>query len=287
MALTTTTPARLDPVVEHQVRRLAARVEEADGVAPLNEEALLHLAQTDVDHVLAVDDTVVGYGQHDPRTRTAQICADPARHDETVRAVLAALLPAHPGTAVWLFGDRADTRRVLTGQGFSPARTLHRMDRALDDSPAPEPPAGVRVTTFRPGDEGALLAVNAAAFASHPEQGALTLADLRLRMAQDWFDPGGLFIAWKGDDALGFIWTKRHSETLGEVYVIGISPAAAGQGLGRTLLATGLSHLAAIGCRQGMLFVEGDSATAHGMYERSGFAVTRTDVLYHQEGDPS
>ena len=57
-------------------------------------------------------------------------------------------------------------------------------------------PAGVTIRTFRPGqDEAAWLAVNAAAFANHPEQGAVTAADLAERMAEPWFDPDGFFVA--------------------------------------------------------------------------------------------
>ena len=49
----------------------------------------------------------------------------------------------------------------------------------------------------------------------------------------------------------GFHWTKRHSPELGEVYVVGIDPAAQGRGLGRVLTAAGLAHLASGGRRRG------------------------------------
>ncbi len=44
-------------------------------------------------------------------------------------------------------------------------------------------------------------------------------------MAEPWFDPAGLLLAEDADGTLlGFHWTKRHDERLGEVYVVGISP---------------------------------------------------------------
>ncbi len=43
---------------------------------------------------------------------------------------------------------------------------------------------------------------------------------------------------------LGFHWTKVHNTDLGEVYVVGVDPAAQGRGLGAALTLVGLHHLA-------------------------------------------
>src|SRR3712207_7276788 len=52
-------------------------------------------------------------------------------------------------------------------------------------------------TLFR--SEEAWLRVNARAFDWHPEQGRMTAADLALREAEEWFDPAGFLMAWRGD----------------------------------------------------------------------------------------
>src|SRR5690606_10535850 len=114
-------------------------------------------------------------------------------------------------------------------------------------------PAGVRLRPFRPGaDEPAWRSLNARAFADHPEQGRWTLADLRLRMAEPWFDPAGFLLAERETDGrlLGFHWTKVHAKDpsstggepapIGEVYVLGVDPQAQGLGLGRALTLAGL-----------------------------------------------
>src|SRR4029453_9392126 len=96
-------------------------------------------------------------------------------------------------------------------------------------------PNGLAVRGYRDEDRDEVLRVNAAAFAHHPEQGSMDAADLAARMAEEWFDPAGLLVADSGRGLSGFHWTKQHDETLGEVYVVAIDPAAQGQGLGRVL----------------------------------------------------
>ena len=58
--------------------------------------------------------------------------------------------------------------------------------------------------------------------------------------------PRWLFMAVDehSDKLLGFHWTKVHSADLGEVYIVGVDPAAQGLGLGATLTVAGLHHLA-------------------------------------------
>ena len=98
-----------------------------------------------------------------------------------------------------------------------------------------------------PDDDAELLRVNNAAFAWHPEQSGWTAADIAERRDEPWFDPDGLFMAFDEQTGklLGFHWTKVHNEPgLGEVYVVGVDPAAQGRGIGATLTLVGLHHLA-------------------------------------------
>ncbi|WP_183096436.1 mycothiol synthase, partial [Nocardioides stalactiti] len=145
--------------------------------------------------------------------------------------------------------------------------------------PAAEPPLGVTIRDFGTADAAALLEVNAAAFAAHPEQGGLTAADLDERMAEPWFDPAGLLLAVDDDGSLlGFHWTKRHDEKHGEVYVLGVSPAAHGRGIGRVLTVAGLRHLASRGLEEVVLYVEADNTAALGLYSGLRFTHVPTDT---------
>jgi mycothiol synthase len=151
------------------------------------------------------------------------------------------------------------------------------------------------VEAFRPGrDEDAWLRVNARAFAWHPEQGAWTAEDLRLREAEPWFDPDGFLLAWRGDPGaggrlLGFHWTKVHSagdgadEPVGEVYVLGVDPDAQGMSLGRALTDLGLAYLRGRELKEVLLYVEESNTAAVRLYEGRGFRRFAVDVSWRRD----
>ena len=156
------------------------------------------------------------------------------------------------------------------------------------EEPLPElvVPEGITVRAYLASDAHEVLRVNAAAFAAHPEQGAMDEANLAERMAEEWFDPQGLLVAESDGRLLGFHWTKRHSEDVGEVYVVGIDPAAQGRGLGKVLTLAGLRHLESVGVREVLLYVESDNAAGIALYSGFGFthADSDTHVQYRRPG---
>jgi mycothiol synthase len=200
--------------------------------------------------------------------------------------LLDAALRAHPGVRLaWSHGDHPAAAALARRTSFERVRELWVMRRSLvGQDAAPGSPAGVDIRRFRPGDEAELLRVNAEAFAHHPEQGSMDAVELAERMAEPWFDPDDLFVAVDRDRMLGFHWTKRHSATLGEVYVVAIDPAAQGRGVGATLVGVGLDHLGALGLQDVLLYVESDNAPAVHLYEKQGFthAAADTHVMYER-----
>jgi mycothiol synthase len=191
---------------------------------------------------------------------------------------------------VWAHGGHPAARHLAIQLGMKEFRELRQLrrplDPALDDVPEPRLPEGVTLRTFVPGqDEAAWLAVNAAAFAHHPEQGGLGPQDLQDREAEPWFDPAGFFLAFRGAVLAGFHWTKVHAaEGLGEVYVVGVAPSEQGSGLGRALTAVGLRHLARDrGLSTAMLYVDADNLPAVAVYERLGFTTYEIDLMYRTE----
>jgi mycothiol synthase len=240
---------------------------------------------------------LVGYAQledTDPvEAPAAELVVHPAHRAKGHGRALGHALLAASGKRlrVWAHGGHPAAKHLAGLLGLSLFRELRQMRRPLDTGPQlPEPvfPPGISVRTFVPGaDDAAWLAVNAAAFAHHPEQGGMTQRDLDDRKAEPWFSPNGFFLAVRDEDGaiVGFHWTKVHQRArLGEVYVVGVDPDAQGGGLGRALTATGLRHLAYDReLPTAMLYVDADNVPAVTVYERLGFTVHETDLMYRTE----
>ena len=275
----------------HDVEALAERAAPAGHPSALNEAGLLNLRypRQDVRHLLCrTGGELVGYGQLElaPAVDTGQLMVSPvARRRGIGRALLGALLreAEHP-LQLWAQGDPPAAAALAREFGLERVRALSIMTRPLDDDlPDLPPPPGVTIRAFAPGsDEDSWLAVNARAFAHHPEQGRITRADLAERMAEPWFDPAGFLLAERGGQVIGFHWTKQQAGRLGEVYVIGVDPDAGGGGVGRSLLFAGLRHLRERGNTEVELYVESDHERAIGLYTGAGFTESSRDVLYRR-----
>ena len=244
---------RLDAGDVDEVLALAGVASAADGTDPLSEHVMLRLrhAGTAPATQLTIrepDGSLVGYaclaaGGEAGEPASAELVVHPMhRRRGRGRALVEAMVAAagaEPSTVsrtepspvsraepspvgqlrVWAHGDHPSAAALALDLGFDRARVLWQMRRPLRD-PLPEPqlPAGVSLRAFRPGeDDEAWVAVNRRAFAGHPEQGRWTVADLRLRLAEPWFDRNGFLLATEDSTGrvLGFHWTKVHGRTGG------------------------------------------------------------------------
>jgi mycothiol synthase len=258
------------------VLAIAREAEAADGAAPLDEATVLTLRHRpgSVRTWLEPDGFALLIG-----SEVSVVVRPSARGQGVGSRLLGRVVADATGPLVgWSHGGSPAAAALAAAYGFRPARELWVMRRpSAEPLPAlPAPPDGVVLRGFEPGDEAEVLRVNAAAFAHHPEQGSLTLDGLRERMAEPWFEPAGLIEAWSGSELLGFHWTKRHSPELGEVYVVGISPAAQGRGLGRLLTLAGLHHLSDVD--EVHLYVEADNTPAVRLYSGLGFTHAAADT---------
>jgi mycothiol synthase len=255
---------------------------EADGVEPLDEGAWRRLRHhRDELHVTL--EPGAGFAVVDGDLLHLVVAHENRRRGVGTRLLARAIGGRAGPWQAWSHGDHPAAAALARRTGFDRVRELWVMRRSLTDlTDTPSRAGAVAVRSFRPGDEPEVLRVNAAAFAHHPEQGSMDAAELAERMAEPWFDPAGLLVAAEGDRLLGFHWTKRHSATLGEVYVVGIDPASQGLGLGKVLVDAGLRHLRDGGAQDVLLYVESDNVPAVLLYERLGFthAPADTHVMY-------
>jgi len=301
---------RADPADVAEVLELARTATDADGASPLSEQSRLELrhgAPTSRELIARADGHVVGFAHLDASDAvegpSAELFVAPgARGHGRGRALLEGLIAEAArvgGTGrlrVWAHGKLPAAEHLARAYDFIAFRELWQMRRAAS-APVAEstPPPGVRLRTFRPGeDDQAWLALNAKAFAHHPEQGAWTLDDLRRRFDEPWFDPIGFFLAEDAEtgDLLGYHWTKTHPATdaegpLGEVYVVGVDPSQQGRGLGALLTDVGLRHLRGVEVdgvplSEVLLYVDEDNTAAVKVYTRSGFRVHTVDVMYRR-----
>jgi mycothiol synthase len=310
-----------------EVLDLMRTASDVDGAYPLSEHVVLHLRHGgDVRAVhlfVRAEGALVGYAHVDTTDPVEGAAAELAVHPLHRRRGLGralvieamAVADEHAGRSpgrlrLWAHGDHPSATALATTLGFERWRVLWQMRRSLF-APVPEPTlaVGVGIRPFRPGvDDEAWVALNAAAFAGHPDQGRWTLDDLHIRMSEPWFDPAGFLLAERDDgELLGFHWTKVHGtiravpppptgersgsrseatshphEPIGEVYVLGVAPSAAGTGLGTALTLAGLRHLRGRGLDQAMLYVDEANGKAVALYTKLGFARWATDVCFRR-----
>lgn len=301
------------------LQSLLSTVTEADGVRPLSEHVWLHVVQggdEGAEHLLVRDENsrIVGYAHLDTTDQVNGPSAELAVHPDFRQRgighdmVQRLLEVSHGHLRLWAHGENSAATRLAESLGFERHRVLWQMRRSLHSSiPEPQFPTGISVEPFVVGRDGdAFLDLNARAFADLPDQGSWTNDDLRRRQREAWFDPNGFLMAWFHDPTeigatptlAGFHWTKIHGAhhhrgihgdhshgAIGEVYVLAVSPAWHGSGLGRALTLAGLHHLRRTGLDQVMLYVDAANVAAIRLYEGLGFVRWDTDVMFRTRTD--
>jgi mycothiol synthase len=292
------------------VLKLIRLATDQDGVAPLSEHVMLHVRyggdQLARNVLLIADGEIAGYAHLD-RTdpsegASGELVIHPAYRRRHFGLALVQALAAEAGPhqlRLWAHGDLPAAGRLAAAAGFERVRALWQMRRSLQLAlDKPQVPDGITIRTFRAGQDGdEWTELNRRAFASHPEQGAWTRADLDLREREPWFDPDGFFLAERDGKLVGFHWTKIHRQdgqqtdhahqAIGEVYVVGVDPDEQGSGLGRALTLVGLRYLRSRGLLQAMLYVDESNTPAIRLYESLGFAHWGTDVMFARPGVPA
>jgi mycothiol synthase len=278
------------------VRDLLDAALEADDRPPLSEHKAIRVGRADDSIEVLGRDSVsaVGYAQaawhhsdltsDDGHWGVEVVLAPGARKREDVAAAIGAVSELLAGHRPHIWAAFPYLASGLVDMGYAEVRRLLRLGRGLPtDRRWPLPP-GIRLERFTPdADNEEWLALNNAAFADHPENGALDEADLADRFRQPWFDPAGFLVARDGPDLVGSCWTKLHGDGTGEIYIIAVAPGAEGGGIGKGLLTAGMDYLAEVrGAHKIVLYTEADNRRGLGFYENAGFTVEESTGQYEQ-----
>lgn len=280
------------PVGEHKYSHLKVGAIGWLGVLAREQGQLIGYAHTRWGHPDARPRVAVEVVVHPDHRRDGEVAM--RLLDETERAV------GHAGGGLlylWVHRVEEADQTLAYQLGYGIQRELAFMTRRMTEPPPQATlPDGIVLRSYQgASDDHAFLEVNNAAFKGHPENGEWDAVEFAERRALEWFEPEDLLMAWRGDELVGFHWTKWHGhesdeipahEPVGEVYVLATHPRAQGLGLGRSLLRAGVRHQYDRGCREAVLYVDGANTAAVTLYESEHFAYRYRDVCYERWIEP-
>ncbi len=292
--------SRLEGEHIEELESLIVAAKAADGHEPFGEHKFLRLkrgADLAVGVMAYEDKRLVGYAHTltfdaaDERRVSCELTVHPQFRRKGIGRTLLSHIIEHARSQgalrveLWAYNDSPASRAIARDFAFEETRRLLHMHRHPGPAPIPTPPTGASVRPFRPGaDDEMWLDLNNRVFAGHPENGEWTMDDFSARLSQPWFRPDDLLILEIDGDPAGFHWLKveeREGEgRVGEVYVIGAAPEYHGRGLGRFLLATGLTHLSERSVDAVAVYVDQSNERAVALYESFEFHHHHVDILY-------
>jgi len=292
--------SRLEGEHVDELEDLIVAAKAADGHEPFGEHKFLRLKRGSdlaIGVIAYEDKRLVGYGHTltfdsaGERRVSCELTVHPQFRRRGIGQTLLSRIIEHARSEgaqrvdLWAYNDSHASRAIASDFAFKETRRLLHMHRHPGPAPIPAPLKGASVRPFQPGaDDEMWLALNNRIFAGHPENGEWTMDDFRARLRQPWFDPEDLLILEIHGDPAGFHWLKveeREGEgRVGEVYVIGAAPEYHGRGLGRFLLAKGLTHLSKRNVDAVAVYVDQSNERAVALYESFEFHHHHVDVLY-------
>ena len=194
----------------------------------------------------------------------------------------------------WIPAQNLGARQLLDHNGYREVRRWNRMQIDMGaPPPAPQPPDGITIRTFRPGaDDLALYQAFEEAMAD--EWNHLPLSYERWRHfkidQEPNFDPTLWFLAVEGDAIVGHALTRWERSGLphhAQVRDLGVRRAWRRRGIGRALLHFVFGEFYRRGKRTVSLGVDATSLTgADQLYRKAGMRVALETLIYEKELRP-
>ena len=302
---------KLSNTQQEAVLKLISSTTAFDNTPPIAEHILLHLRhggdKADSHLLVEKEGEVIGYAHLDQTDLVAgpsvELVVDPKFRGAGVgRQLLSkAIEICGQELRLWVHGDQPAANALATSFGFEKIRTVLQMSRPLTDIqqlPNIDKVVGedIVIRSFLPGiDSDAWLSLNNKVFKDHPEQGNWQIADLNIRINEEWFDEQGFFLAEINNKIIGSTWTKIHGShthkhegeieshahpAIGEIYITAVDQEYSGRGIGKILTITALNYLKYQGLSDAMLYVDFDNKAAFNLYQSLGFTLSGMDILY-------
>jgi mycothiol synthase len=303
---------KLTNTQQEAVLKLIAGTTAFGNTPPIAEHILLHLRhggdKADSHLLVEQGNQVIGYAHLDQTDLVAgpsvELVVDPKFRGAGVGKQLLAKAIEICGKELrlWVHGDQPAAHALATSFGFEKIRTVLQMSKPLTDIQQLPKVNKIKVDpdivirSFLPGiDSDAWLSLNNRVFKDHPEQGGWQLADLNIRINEEWFDEQGFFLAEVDNKIIGSTWTKIHGShthqhegeieshahpAIGEIYITAVDQEYSGRGIGKVLTITALNYLKYQGLSDAMLYVDFDNKAALNLYQSLGFNQSSMDILY-------
>ncbi len=170
-------------------------------------------------------------------------------------------------------------KNLLQRLGFQFIRRFFVMVMKDTANPLQEPtPNNYTIRQLLPDEEQALTDIQNRSFADAWGFNPNTREEIAYRINLSTCTAEDIIMAYLGDHPIGYCWTRKLMEKnatsekiKGEIHMLGVDPDFRNQGIGRTVLLAGLSHLKSKGITHIELTTDGEDPVAGRLYESVGF----------------
>lgn len=242
--------------------------------------------------LLERDGRLIGYAdvdssREDPPLWWCDVKVAPDAQADEVASTLVAWLDARAETGrlrVWTSENDARIVGALTALGFEPVRHSYRMEIDLVAEPrVPVWPDGITVRNAATADHRSVHEAVIEVWRDTNDHYDDTFEEwAHWNVERESYDPGLWFLAYAGEELVGFAVCRQDPVDLSAGYValLGVRRRWRRQGLGEALLRQSFAAFRRKGYTRGTLGVDASSPTgATRLYERAGMCVYRDTVF--------